>query len=84
MVGAGDGFAFDPPAIAISTGTTVTWEWTGTSGQHNVVQDDLGLESDLTEEEGHTFTHTFEEAGTYTYHCNPHESVGMKGGVHVE
>lgn len=83
-VGAGDGFAFDPPAIAVSAGTEVTWEWVGQGGQHNVISDDLGFESELTDEEGFTFSYTFEEAGTYTYYCDPHESVGMKGGVLVE
>ncbi|PSQ07359.1 halocyanin domain-containing protein, partial [Halobacteriales archaeon QS_5_68_33] len=39
-VGAGGGFAFDPPAIWISPGTTVTWEWTGEGGAHNVVAND--------------------------------------------
>ncbi|MEF8808928.1 MAG: halocyanin domain-containing protein, partial [Natronomonas sp.] len=36
-VGAGEGFAFNPPTIWISPGTTVIWEWTGEGGGHNVV-----------------------------------------------
>jgi len=28
-VGADDGFAFEPAAICVTTGTTVVWEWTG-------------------------------------------------------
>jgi len=31
-----------------------------------------------------TFTHTFAEAGTWRYHCEPHRDVGMKGAVVVE
>jgi len=35
-VGAGEGLAFGPAAVAVSSGTTVTWEWTGEGGSHNV------------------------------------------------
>ena len=84
-VGAGDnGFAFDPAAIRVDSGTTVTWEWTGEGGQHNVVDEDGGFESDLAEEEGHTFEQTFDESGNVRYYCNPHRTSGMKGGVIVE
>lgn len=80
-----EGLSFDPAAIAIAAGTTVTWEWTGEGGSHNVVsQDDGPLESETTEEEGHTYSHTFEESGTFVYSCSPHEAAGMKGAVHVE
>lgn len=83
-VGAGDGLSFAPPAVAVSTGTTVVWEWTGQGGQHNVSEENGTFESELTDEEGHTFEYTFEESGTFRYVCTPHESVGMKGAVHVE
>jgi halocyanin-like protein len=82
--GNGGAFAFDSPAIRLSTGTTVVWEWTGEGAQHNVVAEDGSFESDLSSEEGYTFEHTFSEAGTYTYACTPHESLGMKGAVVVE
>lgn len=26
---------------------------------------------------------TVEETGTTTYYCDPHEAIGMKGGIHV-
>ena len=83
-VGAGEGLAFGPAAVAVSSGTTVTWEWTGEGGQHNVSDSDGNFESETVGEAGHTFEHTFEESGTYTYVCTPHEAVGMKGAVHVE
>ena len=76
-------FAFDPPAIEVDAGTDVVWEWTGEGGQHNVVDEDGEFESETTEEEGFTFTYTFEEAGTYLYACTPHRSLGMKGAVVV-
>ncbi|PSQ59342.1 hypothetical protein BRD18_03685, partial [Halobacteriales archaeon SW_7_71_33] len=33
-------FAFDPSALRVSTGTAVTWEWTGKGSSHNVVHED--------------------------------------------
>jgi halocyanin-like protein len=77
-------FAFDPSAIRVDAGTTVTWEWTGKGGQHNVVDEDGAFESDLTAEEGFTFEHTFEESGTTLYYCQPHKTLGMKGAVIVQ
>ncbi|MFQ3319330.1 MAG: halocyanin-like protein [Natronomonas sp.] len=87
-VGAGDGLAFDPPAIWISPGTTVTWEWTGEGGSHNVVAEEgpAGIDSgDPIGEEGHTYSYEFteEDAGITNYKCEPHVSQGMKGGVAV-
>ena len=91
-VGAGDdGVQFDPPAILVDPGTTVVWEWTGAGGTHNVVHEpaedegDPAFESELQEEEGATFEHTFDEVeeGILRYYCDPHRSVGMKGAVAV-
>ena len=83
-VGSGDGLKFDPPAIAVSAGTTVTWEWTGQGGQHNVAAENGDFESELVSEEGHTFEYTFEETGVHKYKCTPHATVGMKGAVVVK
>ena len=85
QVGAGEeGFDFEPAAIAVSPGTNVVWEWTGEGGAHNVVHEDGDeFESDLADEEGHTFEHTFEAEGEFLYVCEPHENVGMKGAVVV-
>lgn len=85
MVGAGPAnFSFDPPAIRVSTGTTVRWEWTGSGGGHNVVHvGGNAFSSDLKNQEGATFTHRFSSAGAYRYECEPHAAQGMKGGVRV-
>lgn len=81
---ANDGyFGYDPPAIRVSPGTTVVWEWTGEGGSHNVVSSSGTFESDLTNQAGHTYEHTFEKAGVYTYYCSPHKSLGMKGAIVV-
>lgn len=93
-VGTGDaGTEFDPPAVAVSPGTTVRWEWTGEGGAHNVEAepDDQIGESDYefssgdpVDEEDETYEQTLDEAGIALYHCEPHLSVGMKGAVVVE
>lgn len=77
-------YAFAPPAISITTGTTVTWKWTGLGGSHNVVAESGSFESEMASEKGHTFEHTFDSTGTYKYVCVPHESMGMKGVVVVK
>lgn len=82
--GNGGGYAFDPAAITVDTGTTVVWEWTGDGGSHNVAAEDGSFESDMVDSEGHTFSHTFDSAGTFKYKCTPHEAMGMKGAVVVE
>lgn len=72
--------AFEPAAIKISTGTTVTWKWV--NGYHNVI--DRGRQFDSGEpEQGATFEHTFETPGVTIYYCEPHKSIGMKGAVMV-
>jgi halocyanin-like protein len=82
--GNGGNLAFDPPAVRVSTGTTVVWTWTGAGGAHNVAAADGSFESELVSEEGHTFSRTFEEPGVVEYVCTPHETLGMKGAVVVE
>jgi halocyanin-like protein len=84
--GNGGTFAFEPPAVRISPGTTVTFNWT--SNTHNVLVEDqpdgAGWEGHSPiENTGFTFEHTFETPGVYTYLCEPHLSLGMKGAIVV-
>lgn len=79
----GGGFGFGPAAVEVSVGTTVVWEWTGAGGTHNVVAEDGSFESAYARNQGETFEHTFDEAGTYRYYCQPHINMGMKGAVRV-
>jgi nitrite reductase (NO-forming) len=80
----GGGFGFGPAAIEVSSGTDVVWEWTGEGGSHDVQADDGSFASELTDEAGHTFSHTFESTGTTKYYCMPHKAMGMKGAVVVK
>ncbi len=79
-----DPLYFDPPAVRVDEETTVVWEWTGDGAAHNVSELDGAFESDVKDEEEATFSHTFEERGTYLYVCQPHRAIGMKGAVVVE
>lgn len=79
----GGAFGFGPAAIRVDPGTTVVWEWTGAGSVHNVADEDGNFESELTDEEGATFEHTFETEGVYRYACTPHKAMGMKGAVVV-
>lgn len=88
-VGAGDGLAFDPAAVAVSPGTELTWEWTGKGSGHNVVSPDhrpLDLQSEISIQEGHTYRVQIEpdHRGVTTYFCEPHEVIPrMKGAIVV-
>ena len=85
--GNGGEFAFDPPAVRVSAGTTLTFEWV--SDTHNVVVDsqpsDAAWEGHETiENDGFSFSSSLGTAGTYLYYCEPHLSMGMKGAIVVE
>jgi halocyanin-like protein len=90
-VGAGDsGLAFDPTLLWVDPGTTITFEWTGAGGAHNVQTVEGGgpasLDSgDPVGEEGATYEYevTEEDAGITHYHCVPHTAVGMHAGLAV-
>lgn len=84
LVGDGEnGLHFGPAAIRIDRSTTVTWEWTGSGGGHDVVEEDGAFESTISYVEGHTFSHEFDEPGLYRYTCQPHDHRGMRGAIEV-
>lgn len=76
--------AFNPTAITVAKGTSVTWTATGSNG-HTVTADDASFDSSngsgATLAAGSTFAHTFATAGTFAYHCKVHSS--MHGTVTV-
>lgn len=77
-------WGFSPPAIAISPGTPVTWEWTGRGGPHNVVEQNRVFDSGRAVSAEHTtFNYTFDTPGIFKYDCRPHANAGMKGAVFV-
>lgn len=82
--GANNGLSFEPVAVHVDPGTTVTWEWSGEGGAHNVVAEDDSFNSGSpVANAGVTFARTFEQNGINNYFCQPHRTQGMVGSVAV-
>jgi plastocyanin len=80
---------FEPAKVNINRGDTI--KWVLDSGVHNsaaypnrIPWDTTPWEFPLMTKPGDSFSRTFFSAGSYEYHCHPHETVGMKGVVVVE
>lgn len=75
-------YAFDPEAITVKAGTTITW--TNSDGFDHTATSDDGAPAEFdtgtlgTDAFGEV---TFEESGTYAYHCDVHSY--MEGTVEV-
>ncbi len=77
--------AFSPGELTVSPGTTVIWTNSGDL-PHTVTADDGSFDSG-TLQYANRFEHTFNEPGTYPYHCNIHGGTGgagMAGVIIVE
>jgi plastocyanin len=87
-VGAGGDNRFSPESFTVSTGDTVRWVWD--SPGHNVSPESQPEgaswpgRDDSTYDSGTTHTYTFDVAGEYEYHCDPHQGLGMRGSFTVE
>ncbi|WP_372480700.1 halocyanin domain-containing protein [Halomicrobium sp. HM KBTZ05] len=80
----GDGYAFDPPAVTVTPGTTVVWRWFDHGGPHNVVAVDGSFDSgDATDRPNETYSHHFETTGEYPYVSEPRRDDGLKGVIRV-
>ena len=73
-------FMFTPKTLTVSVGTTVTWKFDD-STQHTVAADDKSFTSSPMAN-GQTYTHTFDTAGTFKYHCSIHPF--MTGAIVVK
>jgi plastocyanin len=69
--------AFDPPAIQIEPGTTVTWTFNDGDRAHNVVAESWSSEVLASG----SYRNTFTAPGSYAYRCTLH--WGMDGRVDV-
>lgn len=75
-------FAFSPDSVKVKVGATVTWT-NQDSVNHTVTSDSGPATFDSgTMANAKTFSFTFTQAGTYTYHCAFHPF--MTGTVVVE
>jgi len=63
-------FEFTPATVTIAIGGTVTWTNNGPS-THTATADDGSFDSGNLSQ-GKTFSHTFQTAGTFAYHCTIH------------
>ena len=73
-------FAFSPLTLTVKTGTKVTWTNKDTV-THTVTADNGAFNSGLLPS-GNSFSFTFTQAGTYSYHCNIHHSMMATIVVH--
>jgi len=65
--------AFNPATLNVQVGTTVTWT-NKDSNTHRVVSDSGLFDSgDLAN--GKSFSYTFNQTGSYPYHCSIHPSM---------
>ncbi|WP_115864529.1 MULTISPECIES: plastocyanin/azurin family copper-binding protein [Halobacteriales] len=96
MVTEGSDYYFDPIGLFVESGETITFEIDSGShsataykkgnGQASVTRIPDGAEafdSGILSEQGATFEHTFETAGTHDYYCTPHKSLDMVGRIVV-
>ena len=87
--------AFDPPALEVAPGTTVTWTQTDKGSVHTVTSGTVDTDptgATTTHADGRfdsgqlaedkQFTFTFSEPGTYPYFCVIHQAT-MRGEVRV-
>ncbi len=74
---------FDQANITVPVGTTVTWVQNGNNSHTTTSYDGLWDSGLIAGGSGGTFSFTFNEPGTYTYFCRPHEAMGMVGTVTV-
>src|SRR4051794_14515791 len=72
-------FFFSPTSVSIAVGDTVTWRNTG-QAPHNATADDGSFKTP-TLNNGQSASHTFTQAGTFSYTCTIHPN--MKGTVRV-
>jgi amicyanin len=76
-----ENFAFNPPSANIKSGETLTWE-NKDSAPHAIISDSNNEINSPTLSNNEQYSHTFNTAGTYEYHCSVHPS--MKGKVIVQ
>lgn len=72
-------FDFAPAAVTVNVGDTVTWSNAGPSA-HSATANDGSFDTGVYGEGG-SRSHTFDQAGTFSYICTPHPF--MKGTVTV-
>ena len=76
---------FSPSSVTITEGDTVRFFWSGQALPHNAVEENEVFDSgEPARAVDYSFTFERGMNGTYTFVCEPHESVGMVGQITVE
>jgi predicted lipoprotein with Yx(FWY)xxD motif/plastocyanin len=73
-------FNFQPGTVTVPVGTTITWTNHGQTG--HTTTSDSGAWDSSTLQPGQTFQFTFNQPGTFTYHCKIHPF--MTGSITVQ
>ena len=74
-------FAFNPGTLTINKGDSIVWTNTD-SASHTIISDSGSEVSSQSLSTGQSYSHTFNTAGTYAYHCSVHPS--MKASIIVK
>lgn len=64
-------FAFSSEVLSVNVGDTVTWV-NSDSTKHSVTSDSGSELDSVLLAKGESYSHTFNEVGTFDYHCTPH------------
>ncbi|MFQ3789789.1 plastocyanin/azurin family copper-binding protein [Halomonas sp. A29] len=75
-------YGYHPAELEIAVGTTVRWVSVEKRTSHDVYFPEDGVASGRLFP-GESWERTFDEAGTFEYHCQPHASRDMRGVIHV-
>jgi plastocyanin len=73
-------FSFAPGSLTVAQGDTVTWVNNGPT-PHSATANDGSFNTGILKA-GQSASHTFGQAGTYSYYCQPHPF--MKGTIVVQ
>ena len=76
-------FEFRPANLSVQVGDTIIWNWI--NGDHTTTSDVIPAGADSWDEivdfSTADFNYIVAVAGTYTYYCIPHQSMGMTGTI---
>jgi plastocyanin len=75
-----DNFSFRPQTLTVAVGTTVTW--TNRDDIPHTVVSDGGVFKSKARDTEEMFSYTFDQAGTYPYHCSIHPKMTGQVVVH--
>jgi plastocyanin len=83
-------FAFEPDQLVVKVGETVQWSNITPGTRHTVTAENGAFDSNAVRNEGLdgglSFSHVFDQTGTYPYYCTIHTPANptMKGTIVVE